>query len=603
MTNKPSSEKKVWKKFQPDQKLTPMNKMIQPADLLNETQDSHSGSLSEINQQTNPKNTGSQRAVFSLSASQRINLRQLAAASKPIPLSAKISQSKENTIGMAPSEVKRSAWNRSDGVNVTDSSPVPYQREYYTYRITTKGEQIRSENIQITPFKILSLLELTIEQKQGDHSYASFHGVVSEEEGKRIVRMNEAQLPISISKRNEKGESYSFYEGLALEIEITMDGNVYYVSGKAASYTYLMDIKRVKRSFQHKTSSYQQLVNQIVTNYQESAFLDTLSNGKKVNQFLTQHNETDWAFIQRLASHFHQLPVAIDQYKNPRFYFGLPDSSIAGEIEAYNFQAERDLNSYRSLTENQSISTTEADFFRYQVETTQLFTLGDRVKFLEEEWHVVHSQRKLEKGALLNHYLLSKSQGILQEKKYNEELTGSSLIGTVKAVQSDKVLLDLEIDSANSQPAYWFPYATNYTSDDNVGWYMMPEIGEKVRLYYPTKDEKDAVAISTVRTADDSDGSLNPAIKTLRNKFGKTITLEPDRITITGNGVEIILNDSSGINITSTGNVSVTAEGALSLKGRNVVMDASESVNISSHGNTVSVNEKIVLNGSEIKMN
>ncbi|WP_086347940.1 contractile injection system protein, VgrG/Pvc8 family [Candidatus Enterococcus clewellii] len=471
------------------------------------------------------------------------------------------------------------------------------------YRVTTKGDQILSENIQIKPFKILSLLELKISHSQGEHGIAEFKGVVSKEEANRILQLQDSLLPISISKRTEAGQTFSFYEGIAVSIELINEGDVYYIHGESYSHTYLMDIKRKRRSFQLKTQSYEQIVSQVLGSYNGAGFLDTVSNGQTVNQFLTQFDETDWAFIKRLASHFNRQLVAIDQYNTPKFYFGLPNASVAGEVHSADFQIEKDLAGYRQIRDNQGITANEQAFLRYKVKTNQVFILGDKVRFLDEEWQIIDLIRVIERGALQNHYILTKAQGVLVEKEYNEQLIGSSINGTVKSVAGDKVLLDLAIDQGRNAAAYWFPYSTNYTSDDNVGWYMMPEVGELVRLYYPTRDEKDAVAMSTVRTDDDSASGLDPAIKTLRNKFGKTITLEPNKITIVGNGVEIILNDGEGINITSSGNVSVTAGGALSLKGRNVVMDASDSVNISSGGNTISVNDKIVLNGSEIKMN
>ncbi|GAB2022997.1 hypothetical protein RyT2_20710 [Pseudolactococcus yaeyamensis] len=471
------------------------------------------------------------------------------------------------------------------------------------YRVTFSGQQIRSENIRIAPFKFVQLLEMTINHLQGDHAIAKFKGIVSEEEGKRVLQLAETKVPIKISKRDETGKEFSFYKGIALNLDVSKEGGVYTLSGKVASYSYLMDIKRKSRSFQVPSQKFESLLAQVVNDYSDGAFIDTLSNDRPVGQFLTQYNETDWQFIKRLASHFHSQPIAIDQSTSPRFYFGLPNTSSVGELISHNFEVKKDLVDYHHVKENNQIDVMPQDFIQYQAESSQLFLLGDKVKFIDKEWLIVGLKRAIIKGELLNTYTLSSPKGNRCDKYYNDELVGSSIIGTVKKVTEDKVLLALDIDKGQDNAFYWFSYSTNYTSDDNVGWYMMPEVGEKARLYYPTKDEKDAVATSTVRTEADLDGTLDPAIKTLRNKFGKTITLEPNKITIVGNGVEIILNDSDGINITSNRNVSVTAEGALNLKGRNVVMDAGDSVTLNSHGNTVTVNDKIILNGSEIKMN
>lgn len=53
-------------------------------------------------------------------------------------------------------------------------------------------------------------------------------------------------------------------------------------------------------------------------------------------------------------------------------------------------------------------------------------------------------------------------------------------------------------DQLDANSNYWFPYSTIYASEDNTGWYCMPEIGDSIRIYFPSKKEEEGIAISSV---------------------------------------------------------------------------------------------------------
>lgn len=463
-----------------------------------------------------------------------------------------------------------------------------------------QAEPIVNEEIEIEPFQFLSIVDFQIIHQSGDHSFLYFYGMVTEEEAKKYQQASTTKLAVTVNKKDEVGERFPFYKGIVTDLKVIEDNGVFYLQGEAASYTYLMDIKKKRRSYQMTENLYENLLSEVVVDYDKVSFLDMLSKQQPVGQFFTQYDETDWAFICRLASHFHGLPMSTDQYDEIKFYFGVPKGSKVEKLAHTKYKIIRKQSDFHLLHENSKESMLEKDFIEYQVESTKILPLGAKVSFLGQELFIVSLERVMDRQVIVNRYSLRPEKGILIEKQYNEKLKGNSVYGTVTAVQTDKVLLQLEIDP-DKNAYYWFTYSTGYTSDDNVGWYMMPEVGEKVRLYYPTLDEKDVLAMSTVRT--EVDDHLNPAIKTLSNKHGKTITLEPDRITIVGDGVEIVLKDNESINITSTGSVNITAEGDISMQGNNVLLDAGSSIGLSAQGNSLTVDGQIAVSGSEIKLN
>ena len=72
-----------------------------------------------------------------------------------------------------------------------------------------------------------------------------------------------------------------------------------------------MDYEEKSRSFQNKEMSYSALIQQVLTNYQGSAFVNsTASPDQEIGKFILQYRETDWEFCKRLATHFQTQLVA-----------------------------------------------------------------------------------------------------------------------------------------------------------------------------------------------------------------------------------------------------------------------------------------------------
>ncbi len=80
---------------------------------------------------------------------------------------------------------------------------------------------------------------------------------------------------------------------------------------------------------------------------------------------------------------------------------------------------------------------------------------------------------------------------------------------------------------------------------------------------------------------------FDPATKTLYTKYGKKIKLAPDHIEISSQDMSIILHDQSGIHIVSSKNINLNAN----------------KIELSGSGNSITLDDKKVLSGTEIKMN
>ncbi|WP_431087462.1 hypothetical protein [Paenibacillus sp. 8b26] len=83
----------------------------------------------------------------------------------------------------------------------------------------------------------------------------------------------------------------------------------------------------------------------------------------------------------------------------------------------------------------------------------------------------------------------------------------------------------------------WFPYSTVYSSPDGSGWYVTPEAGDQIRLYFPDEREQHAFAASSVDLASsDPVKRSDPAVKSISTKYGKQVVFKPGAVEIINSG-------------------------------------------------------------------
>ena len=159
-----------------------------------------------------------------------------------------------------------------------------------------------------------------------------------------------------------------------------------------------------------------------------------------------------------------------------------------------------------------------------------------------------------------------------------------------------------------------------FRSKDGSGWYCMPEIGDRVRIYFPDGTEDHSYAISSVHEqvsdppAGGSSGSGggsysgqrdDPSVKSLRNQDGKEIRLTPEGIYIIVDGTIITLTDEGGVSIVSDQNIEFRSD-------KNINIRAEENINIVGQDGvhlkcnetaSVKIEENVEVVGQEVKSN
>ncbi|MBG9795946.1 hypothetical protein ABD76_27285, partial [Paenibacillus dendritiformis] len=182
--------------------------------------------------------------------------------------------------------------------------------------------------------------------------------------------------------------------------------------------------------------------------------------------------------------------------------------------------------------------------------------------------------------------------------------------GVVVDVRQDQVRIHLDCDEKQEvDQAHWFPYSAVYSGGGHTGWYVMPEIGDPVYLYFPGSREEDGVAGSAVRRAGRERGHnkfSNPQMKIWRTPHGKEIRLGPDELVVSGKdgAIFIKLDDSEGIHIVSNKQVNISAGGNLSLSaGKKMSLSAGSELRMECKGSHIQLSGSADIKGSEVKSN
>ncbi|OMF43398.1 contractile injection system protein, VgrG/Pvc8 family [Paenibacillus peoriae] len=407
------------------------------------------------------------------------------------------------------------------------------------------------------PFQPLHIDQLQITRTINDHAFLHISGLLSEEQGAACIGQNMEQEPIVIRQLNDQGQSLRrLYHGIVTRISVHCVRGVYTFELEAASHSYQMDIKRKRRSYQDIHRTYDDLVTALVRKYQYGDAIDTVSNYAKLEIFVLQYEETDWAFLKRLASRFGSVLVPEVTTASPKVFFGMP--------EGKQHKVERDVF-YRvrktfHVLDAEKPGERVGSYVTYMIESLQYYALGDLIRLpigQGKELVVVRAVTTLADGLLRTRYDLQAEQDIRYARYENDQATGISLTGTVLKVQQDFVQLQLDIDpKQDPAKACWFPVATRYVAEEHSGWYDMPEIGEQVELYLPTHHEQDAYVTDSLRQQRHANGQ--PDMKVWQHVQGSGIEMSERELTLsTSDEFSITLNEDGGITVNSPGNVQI----------------------------------------------
>lgn len=504
------------------------------------------------------------------------------------------------------------------------------------------GKAITWNRLHFAPYKFKDILELEITQAINEHAYLHIRGALNSMPGEAnqdYVQMTEQDTPIALHYTDETGALQCLFQGVVTSIKQQTIAELKYLDIEAYSFSYLLDVKKLSRSFQRHQEPYSYIfdrINQSAREYIPNLSGDALSAqdteaNTVTEQFIIQYKETDWMFLKRMASHFNIGLIPDVTFDNAKIYFGMPpeqesqesqsDQSAQSSDEAQesngpqllvsSYKIRRDTGLYvidsDNYRKNSEVTLSENDFTYCEAQSIDILQLGQKVQFLDINWYIKEIHTNMVKGAVNTIYTLTTQQGLMQNDIYHNHLPGVSLHGLVKEVVKDQVRVHItDVDEEWDDGATWFfPYTTIYSSPDGSGWYCMPEVEDNVRIYFRNNKEAEAAAASSVNMTPSKRGSRSdPDSKIISTVHGKQVLITPGGIQIIANGnLLMTLSDEGGLTINSDKKIKLNADDDIAIHSQNrVEIKGQSAVSLSQGGGNIDIQDNISVSGHEVKI-
>lgn len=340
--------------------------------------------------------------------------------------------------------------------------------------------------------EVISMDRLEIVQSPNRHGRLRLSAVLNGEGGGEVFD----ELPEDVSVLyKEDGEEKVLFKGMVTDSSMKRVGNHRKLELKAYDATYLLDTKRKTRSFQDTTRTNHSVIAEVMKEYPECICMKNLPESP-IGRIWFQYEETDWEFLRRFLSSYSDSLYADATYHTARFQAGLSPEDIEVEWDDCPYGMGKNLERYDFLSQNGFEGIGTDKFIEYSVDSYGLYALGSRLVYKGRRWYVGELGRRLTDGLLTSTYRLQQREGLLTPQEYNRRITGVSLDGKTVQVQGDTVRVSMNGDMTTEQGTYWFPFSTVASSPDGSGWYSMPEVGDSIRVYFPTCDEKEGYVVT-----------------------------------------------------------------------------------------------------------
>lgn len=466
-------------------------------------------------------------------------------------------------------------------------------------------------DLVVTGISLKEVLECEIESVIGEHGTLKLLAHVDSED--MLYELPDCQ-EINVFLRIGNGKTILF-SGIMTDIRLSEQAQMKTVRIKAKSRSWLMDREKRSRSFQNTKMSFRALAREILKCYEgedpkEQCDLIYAGAGQKTENLIVQYEETDWEFLKRVLSLAGLALTPDSRQEGIKLYAGVP--SLPETVLSCHVQSmDKDMASYYLLQAN-GRDVHAANFTRYTVESEQLVGIFEAVRIGGNRLAAYSCKYIFGDQEMTGIYGLQSPEGLKKTASYPMHLIGVALPGEVVSVSGSKVRVLMEIDKGHKERAvYWFPYSTMSASPNGSGWYCMPEKGDKVRVYFPSKMEREAVALSSVssyKAPQDGgeDRMENPDSRYLRTKAGQELALAPGYIKLSCD------QNAAAVTIYTNGMVFVQAKSMVKVQAdESLTLDAEEKLNIhvknkfhaySTDGGQIELsNGQISFKGTEVK--
>ena len=323
------------------------------------------------------------------------------------------------------------------------------------------------------------------------------------------------------------------------------------------SASYEMDAVRRSRVFYREGDRYADVIEKVAALYPGSQVRDEATEGKACPGTLLQYEETDWEFLKRLASHFSTFLIPDTASQMDRIYFGLPDIDNGRELWDKDFAVVQDMDSFYRMGKGM-----KQEYTAWRVISPIPMRMGENLAFNGILCTVVGIRIFSKRGEILQEYTLRRRQGLVIRQAFNYEILGISLPVTVTNRKDNRIQVEFDInkDYPPEDPTRFYTYGIESSS-----FYCMPEAGSRAHVYFPNRDDWEAIAVHALNPGDGA--GRNPSNKRFSSPTGAAMELSPSSYCFqsdSGGAARMVMGTDGNVTISGT-DITFTAGSSISI--------------------------------------
>lgn len=475
-------------------------------------------------------------------------------------------------------------------------------------------ETITYENIAVSGFPFLKILSIQIRHVPNEHATAEIVGELEADKAEDCVQRVDESTVVAITTTAQGQKPVLFY-GCVDGVSLQSENDYGRVNLRLVSMSRLLDVEKKNKTYQNTSMTYGQIIEGSIS---QAGDLHMMVSDKAIGALIMQYNETGWEFSKRLASKLGAPLVTNVSSPRAQVYVGLPPASATILEDSISYSYGSDMGSYA-----QTSGAMAQDFSGEEIQSYEYGYLGDEVSFNGKSSFIKSVHAVLTDGVMQMGFALLAAgaagggsggsglkasgglAGIAVPPMQNSQASGKMMKGIVQGVQGDKVSVFLSsVDDSYDGGGNWlFPYSTAYSSSDGSGWYCMPEEGDEVMVFFPSGNEGEAFAASSVCASPPS----NPKNKCWKAPGGKEILLSEEGLYIISKEGKVFINltDAAGIvihsdkdiNLSAEGKVKITSSTEINMVAKNQIVIGTEGAYLDlTEGNATLAADQVLLN-------
>lgn len=467
-------------------------------------------------------------------------------------------------------------------------------------------EVISHLNIAVGYFPFTKILSVDITHSPNSFGRCIIVGEMESAEAQKVSQRSDETIQTEVVT-SATGQPRLLFSGIIEDVFAEHDTQYARVTVKLLDTCKRLDVITHQRSYQNTSYTYGKLIKNCMAG-EGSAEISVTD--KKTGTLVVQYDETNWDFSMRMASQLGAPVVSDLRAAEPHLYVGLPPSDRTIDLTSPSFRFGKSILSGAHAEQDNALRVSE-DLSNMGLESYYYTFIGNYIQVGESFYAVKSVSAQMIDGILtMNYGLLPMGNeepeagsvpmvgGLTAPAVSNQNCSGKMFTGTVINVAGTKVQVQFSFDSGFSGD-HWFEYSTAYSSSDQ-GWYCMPEVGDTVRVFFPSGSEGEAFAASSTPKFAGND----PKDKVWM-AHGKFIQLTEDGITISCDGeeVEIILSckERNAIIIKSKNNIVISAAQLLQASANNILIEANQLLQLGTDRAFINIDEgHITLLGKEV---